>query len=399
MDDNQTNVIGSKNIPITQKREPTKHGLKFKSNGDDTCDLIGTGFFLKDDFIVIPEEYKGMRVTGIGNEAFKDCLKATKILIPNTVTEIGNSAFKDCKKLTAITIPHTVTKIGTEAFSGCSGLTTLSVPQSVTRIGEGAFSGCSSLASIILPFVGGSDQMNTANSSTLFGYVFGRTRFNDSKGIRQFHALCRYDDYYIPKTLSYVTITGGSLLFGAFSGCSCLTGVLLDESVTSIGYKAFYNCAELLSIAIPNTVTIIKGEAFSGCTGLTSVTIPESVTSIGYKAFSGCTGLEEVSFAETMKNLGKKTFYGCKSLKSFTIPDKAKNIGEALFWDCSNLSSMTIGKGVSSIDKDAFFGCFGLKNIVYNGTTEEWNAINKSTDWNTDIPAKEVVCSDGSVSL
>ena len=58
--------------------------------------------------------------------------------------------------------------------------------------------------------------------------------------------------------------------------------------VTVIGILTFSGCSCLTSIIIPKGVTVIGGWAFSGCSGLTSITIPESVAKIESYAFSGC---------------------------------------------------------------------------------------------------------------
>ena len=106
-------------------------------------------------------------------------------------------------------------------------------------------------------------------------------------------------------------------------------------------------------MTIPDSVTSIGSWAFKGCKGLTSVTIGNGVTSIGYSAFEGCTGLTSV-----------------------TIPDS-----------------------VTSIGNGAFYGCTGLTSIAFNGTIAQWNAISKGSYWKTDMPATEVVCTDGTISI
>ena len=45
-----------------------------------------------------------------------------------------------------------------------------------------------------------------------------------------------------------------------------------------------------------------------------------------------------------------------------------------------------------------------VTSITFNGTIEQWNAIEKGNGWNNSyqghkIPAKEVVCSDGVVAI
>jgi len=109
----------------------------------------------------------------------------------------------------------------------------------------------------------------------------------------------------------------------AFRFCKTLVGIIIPDSVTSIGHEAFRNCTNLTNITIPNSVTNI-GMAFIDCVSLTGVTIPNSVTSIWGTAFFGCTGLTSV-----------------------TIPNSVTSIGESAF-DCENLTSVTFQGTISS---------------------------------------------------
>lgn len=52
--------------------------------------------------INVPTVYKGYHVTSIGNFAFCDCKKMTKLILPSTLTAIGKYAFKNCKNLETI---------------------------------------------------------------------------------------------------------------------------------------------------------------------------------------------------------------------------------------------------------------------------------------------------------
>ncbi len=124
-----------------------------------------------------------------------------------------------------------------------------------------------------------------------------------------------------------------------FYNCSNLTSIVIPDGVTSIGSYMFYGCSKLTSIVIPDSVTSIGGSAFSGCKKLTSIVIPDGVTSIGGSAFSGC-----------------------KKLTSIVIPDS-----------------------VTSIKGGAFQNCSGLKEVYYNGTSEEWSkvSVNSSNNYFT----------------
>ena len=121
----------------------------------------------------------------------------------------------------------------------------------------------------------------------------------------------------------------------------------------AVGRGALLSKFEIPSTYKGKPVTAIKGGGFSGCSNLTSVIIPDSVTSIGDSAFSGCS-----------------------SLTSVVIPDSVTSIGLLVFYNCSSLTSIT-----------------------YTGTAQQWASVTKGLSWELGVPATEVVCSDGTVTL
>ena len=129
--------------------------------------------------------------------------------------------------------------------------------------------------------------------------------------------------------------------------------ITCDGDVTSVEDYAFYNCSNLTSITIPNSTMRIGYQAFYNCSNLTSITIPNSVT-----------------------NIGTRVFYNCYNLTSITIPNSVTRFGQGMFYDCS-----------------------GLNSIIYEGTSTQWNAITKGTNWNYKVPATYVQCTDGQVTL
>lgn len=74
-----------------------------------------------------------------------------------------------------------------------------------------------------------------------------------------------------------------------------ITDVVIDSTVTTIGYGAFANCQSLTSLTIGENVSVISNTAFFRCTSLGNVTIPSSVTILGQEAFSTCTGLASIT--------------------------------------------------------------------------------------------------------
>ena len=195
----------------------------------------------------------------------------------------------------------------------------------------------------------------------------------------------------------------------AFWGCDSLKSIIISNGVTSIGTAAFMECDSLKSIVIPNSVISIEDNAFSGCSSLTSIVIPESVKSIGEGAFSGCSSLTSVVVAEgntvydsreqcnaIIHTATNTLISGCQNT---IIPDSVTSIEEEAFLSCVALKSIVIGNGVTSIGAAAFMGCDSLKSITFNGTKMQWNSIELGDEWNCEIPAQIVRCTDGNVKI
>ena len=178
-----------------------------------------------------------------------------------------------------------------------------------------------------------------------------------------------------------------------------LTTIIIPNSVTTIGERAFSGCSSLKTITIGSGVTTIGDYAFSGCSGLTAITIPDSVTTIGMGAFSGCSSLKTITIGSGVTTIGERAFSYCSSLKTITIGSGVTTIGEYSFSFCSSLESITIPDSVTTIGDYAFYYCGGLTTIIFNGTIAQWNQIEREVGWNRDVPAIEVICTNGKVSL
>ena len=240
-------------------------------------------------------------------------------------------------------IDNTVTSLGESAFDSCPNLNHVAIPDSVTEIGDYAFYNCENLTEIIIP-----------DSVTSIGE-------------------------------------------GAFGFCTNLTSIDIPDSVTEIGDYAFCNCY-LTEIIIPDSVTSIGESAFEG-TRLTSIDIPDSVTEIGDSAFYNCFDLTEIIIPDSVTSIGEGAFSNCYSLTSITIPNNVTSINFSTFSTCKNLIEIIIPDSVTTINKSAFYECTNLSTINFSGTTSQWAAITFGDIWNYNVPATEVICSDGTVAL
>jgi hypothetical protein len=313
---------------------------------NNTITLTITGYYGPDGAVSIPTTIGGWAVTGIGEDAFYECIGVTNITIPASVTSIGASAFSD-SGLTSVTIPGNVTNIGPEAFADCASLTNAILDNGVTSIGASAFSNC---------------------------------------------------------PLLVVTIPASVISIGpfAFSTCESITNVTISNGVISIGDDAFYYCTGLPSVTIPPSVTTIGEGAFNFCVRLTAITvdaqnsfyssvdgvlfdknvttlveapstlggsytIPLGVASIGNYAFSFCDNLTNVTIPNGVTSIGADAFYLCNSMTSVAIPASVTRIGAYAFYNCGGLTSVTFPGNVTSIGEDAFFACIKLTSVYFGG--------------------------------
>ena len=407
-------------IPITEhdivdgfctdcKEKFGSQGLSYSLAKDGTYYILTGMGNCKDKNVVIPDMYKGLPVTTIGEEAFRGWYSLLSVEIPETVTTIGSYAFAYCSQLASIEIPDSVTSmdgfifyncsslvdvvigknvtsiksysfnnctslknieipnnvtmIGRFAFKGCSGLVSLTIPDSVTEIGENAFAECSSLAEISLPFVG--------EKNTYLGYIFAADNYNNM----------------VPKTLKKLTITSGFVANCSMS--NSLTDVIIGDAVTGMHWGAFYSCNSLRNVVIGDGVKTIDRDTFALCQSLESVVIGSGVTYIGSTTegfgntvFELCIRLRSITVDENNKtycsidgNLytkDKKTLvqYAIGSYAtSFSIPVGVTRIGEFAF-TYSKLQSIYIPEGVTSIGSYAFDFSTKLTNLVLPDTLE-----------------------------
>lgn len=141
--------------------------------------------------VVIPSEYNGLPVIGIGERAFDYCSDLAELVIPDSVKEIGAGAFLECDGLTELFISDSVERIGKDAFRYCDSLISVRLPGSLTKIDKRTFSYCGNLKEISVPT-----------------------------------SVQRIEDY-------------------AFNGCVNLAGVIIPASVTYVGNNVFYGCQRL----------------------------------------------------------------------------------------------------------------------------------------------------------
>ncbi len=176
----------------------------------------------------------------------------------------------------------------------------------------------------------------------------------------------------------------------------CKTSEIPDDgSVEIIGGHAFSGAAGLTSIVIPDCVTTIESDAFSW-TSIESITLPANLQKMGTGVFVGCQKLESVDL-NGFTQIPRMTFSSCTALKEVKGSENIVEIADDGFDFCKGLESITFGKSLKKIGYGAFYACTAV--ITYEGTIEDWNAIEKDEKWHTytdeNCVLKKIVCTDG----
>lgn len=366
--------------------------------------------------LIIPDE-----VTTIGNFAFIGCSSIHTAILPTTLESIGNCSFLNCSNLKTVMSPSklSLTKgsssngyaayyasilinidenaefedldgfyfvkddketwhlwkyagsqpnvtlpvrdegylIEEYCFRGNSEIASITIPESITTIPPRAFSGCSHIESIVMPAPSG-----------IFGIIFGSTSYDGS-----FPVTVNGYTYYIPTSLSEVTITKGEIASSAFKGITSLEKVTLCEGVTRIGYEAFEGCKNLAEITIPSSVSKIDNDSFNDCPQLTKVSYPsiEALCNIDFTSikaspsyyahhlYIGDTEPTEIVIPDGIVEL-KYHLVGCTSLRSLIIPASVTSIYTGTLHGCSNIETLTVPNINTHIGK--YFG-----EIAYDG--------------------------------
>lgn len=167
---------------------------------------IGKDAFLKDTDVssnlTTVEFEEGSELETIGEYAFRGCYKLKGVKIPASVKSIGdfafsawgkapgetdessslttvefeensqletigNAAFQDCQKLTRIVIPEGVKNIGSSAFLRCSALEYAEIPSTVTNVQKAAFRGCTNVK--VISKISAYNYVNAGTGWEVFG--------------------------------------------------------------------------------------------------------------------------------------------------------------------------------------------------------------------------------------
>lgn len=249
-------------------------------------------------------------------------------------------------------------------------ITKIVVNDGITGITKGAFYGCSSLKEMTLPFVGDSRYYSSSYGyESLFGYIFGEASYTGATSTQQYYlnysGEMTGEYYYIPTSLTKVTITDASTIYyGAFFNCSYLKELNLNDEIKTIEDYAFYGCSKIDTFKLPSALTSLGANAMNKCDALTDIEIPVGVKVINNYTFYDCGKLSTVKFHSEITSIGSYSFSGCSTLKNVDLPEQLTSIGSYAFADCASFTAIVIPDKVKTIDSYAFAGCSKVENVT-----------------------------------
>lgn len=265
-------------------------------------------------------------LTVVNNVVVKCDEKAEGVIyIPEGITEIGDMAFCNCRKVTKVVLPDTTTIIGEHVFSCCENLVECVLKNPKTYIKSGAFLLCSNL-----------QHINFQNIIKI--------------GNRAFYGCENLTDVYIPDTLT-------NIKNDAFERCEKLENIIVDKNnptykdINGVLYRKrskelmIYPCGRRdTTYIIPEDTKEIGCKAFMYAVYLEDITIPEGIWNLKMFTFSCCSKLKTVHLPDTMKWIGLYCFCDCPNLININMPNAMELIGWGSFQDCTKLRKLNIPK-------------------------------------------------------
>ena len=143
--------------------------------------------------------------------------------------------------------------------------------------------------------------------------------------------------------------------------------------VAKVANFAFSLCSKLTAVTLEEGIKEIGENAFSGCNALQTIGYPASLTAIGRGAFAGCNQLRHAHLPENLASIGQETFAGNQFADSkLLLPIKLAAIPVAAFDGCK-LQMAILPPTLKSIEEDAFRGAgscgFYIKGV---NATSHW---------------------------
>lgn len=299
-----------------------------------------------------------------------------EILKQNNLIPIDGAILSDLEKITSIgnyfignniissfdELGYTkIGFIGNNAFENCTNLKSVSLPEALKRCeGGSTFANCVSLEEITFKRT----EATVFYVISMFKNCYKLKRIN----IPSLHAWLLYS-FRDDNPLNY----GGSLY---------IDGNIVETAIIPFDITDVYNLNSvgLKTIILHDHVTNINVD---GAVSLEKINIEDSlITIIKSCAFRNTTNLKYIDLSNITTLQDSSNSEGCfcnSGIEKVVFSNKLHHLG---------------GNGILG---GCFANCKVLEIIIFNGSIEEWNAVEKINGWNYGCPKITVHCTDGDI--
>ncbi|MBR6736921.1 MAG: leucine-rich repeat domain-containing protein [Clostridia bacterium] len=310
--------------------------------------------------IKLPETIGGVTVTEIGDEAF-DGADFQLFEFSRNVTVIGNEAFSGCN-INKIELPESLVTLCSSAFE-YTNIEELNIPVNVSRLGKSSNGFEGDIKNGAFYYMDTIKAFNVDSANETIASHNGHLFTDDGK------TLIRYAPS--SKATTY-NVSAEKIHYGAFRDAKNLETINIGASVTEIGARAFYGTSNLKEIIVSPYCYDYYGE--------------EGNVAVYYQPDSG-DEIDLVIYASNVDN------------QSYVIKPGTDTVKMYAFENCTSLTSVTIPSSVTKLESGAFWNCTNLTSVIFEGTVEQWNAINKSSWIFNSQKLTTITCSNGTASV
>ena len=362
-------------IELNKKQED---GFEYVRTADGSAAIL-VGYVGTETEVKIPSSINNLKVIEIADEAFMNNTTITEVTATNNVTTIGDRVFLGCTSLKEVKAIKSVTSMGEAVFEGCTSLTDVTIPDTVVNIPARTFYGCTSLkdaeAHKNLKGVSPDALTGTAweQSQPDGALAFGRICYGYKGNVTNLvipEGVSIIEPYAFLGCEQIKTVEFGpdveEIGLYAFQNCVNLETMVCSSAVSIIKAGAFKGCSSLKEADFSEcTISTIGYESFAGCTSLTSVKLQETLSDIGVRAFEG-TAVKTLELGKNVNSIGKDLFLNNKVFEGFTVIDKNKEYSSVdgvlynkkgntlIMFPAGKTGAFELPQGVSEIREGAF---------------------------------------------
>jgi len=236
-----------------------------------------------------------------------------------------------------------VTHISSSGFRNLTSLISLTIGENVTTIPDSTFQGCTSVETLTWNAVNYTASFPWSNGNFPFE-SFGRNCGDPSNPLG-LEIIIGSSAERIPNNFMAMTSSNAPNI-------KTIT-FAQPSSLTYIGNHAFLAKLSLVgTLTIPDSVVTIGNSAFFGCGNLTGLVLGESVQTIGGAASGYGGAFEATGLSGTL-----------------VITDNVQSIGNRAFQNNRNLTSVIIGSGLTSLGNSAFSECTSVETLTWNASS------------------------------